>query len=84
MFPLIYVFVLYQNLPGAPVVRGIAWGVVLFVLAQVMVMPMMGGGFFSSNMGGLMAVMGSLMGHLVYGALLGAIAGPAARPHAAV
>jgi hypothetical protein len=31
-------------------------------------MPMMGGGFFSSNTGGIMAVVGSLMGHLVYGA----------------
>ena len=49
-----------------------------------MVMPMMGGGFFSSQMGGAMAATGSLVGHLVYGGLLGAIAGsPSARRVAA-
>lgn len=36
---------------------------------------MMGGGFFSMAMGGMMAVMGSLIGHLLYGSILGAIAG---------
>ena len=52
----------------------------LWVLAQVVVMPMMGGGLFSSAMGGMMAAMGSLIGHLLYGGLLGAIAGaPEAR-----
>ncbi len=38
-------------------------------------MPMMGSGVFSSQMGGAMAAMGSLIGHAVYGSLLGAIAG---------
>jgi hypothetical protein len=38
-------------------------------------MPMMGGGLFSSNMGGLMAAMGSLVGHVLYGSLLGVIVG---------
>jgi hypothetical protein len=53
---------------------------VLSLLAQVIVMPMMGGGFFSSAMGGMTAVIGSLMGHLLYGSVLGAIAGaPQAR-----
>lgn len=47
----------------------------LWLLAQVIVMPMMGGGFFSSAMGGMTAVIGSLMGHLPYGNVLGAIAG---------
>jgi uncharacterized membrane protein YagU involved in acid resistance len=75
VFPLIYALVLFSKLPGTPVVRGAAWGLILFLVAQVMVMPMMGGGFFSANMGGMMAVVGSLMGHLVYGGLLGAIAG---------
>jgi len=53
---------------------------VLWVLAQVVVMPMMGGGLFSSALGGMMAAMGSLIGHLLYGGLLGASAGaPEAR-----
>jgi hypothetical protein len=37
-------------------------------------MPMMGGGLFSSAMGGVPAVMGSLVGHILYGSLLGVIA----------
>lgn len=71
IFPLIYAFVLYGVLPGRPAVKGITWGVILWVLAQVVVMPMMGAGLFSANAGGLMAAMGSLLGHVVYGWLLG-------------
>jgi uncharacterized membrane protein YagU involved in acid resistance len=75
IFPAIYTFVLYGLLPGSPTVKGTLWGVALWLMAQSIVMPMMGGGMFSANMGGAMAVMGSLVGHLVYGSLLGAIAG---------
>jgi len=78
VFPLIYALALFPKLPGGPIARGATWGLILFLLAQVMVMPMMGGGFFSANMGGMMAVVGSLLGHLVYGGLLGAIAGGSA------
>jgi len=74
IFPLIYVFI-YTYLPGSPIVRGLIWGVALWVAAVVMVMPMAGAGFLMSNIGGMMAVMAALMGHLVYGGLLGAIAG---------
>ncbi len=42
-------------------------------------MPMMGDGFFSSQMGGRLAAGGALMGHLLYGGVLGAIAGPGTR-----
>ena len=77
IFPLIYAFLLFRLLPGGPLAKGISWGVILWVVAQVMVMPMMGGGFFSSKMGGMMAVVGSLMGHAAYGGLLGWISGPA-------
>jgi uncharacterized membrane protein YagU involved in acid resistance len=74
IFPTVYVFALYAYLPGAPVLRGTTWGLVLWLLLQLVVMPMMGGGVFSSSMGGMMAAVGSLMGHLLYGSLLGAIA----------
>jgi uncharacterized membrane protein YagU involved in acid resistance len=79
IFPLIYTAVLYHVLPGGPVVKGLIWGAVLWLLAQILVMPMMGGGFFSANAGGMPAVIGSLMGHLVYGLLLGALAGEPKR-----
>ncbi len=51
------------------------WGVALWLVAQTMVMPMMGGGLFSSGMGGMMAAVGSLVGHALYGSILGVIAG---------
>ena len=74
IFPAIYVYALYARLPGSPVIKGTTWGVALWLMAQVVVMPMMGGGLFSSAMGGMMAVMGSLVGHVLYGSLLGVIA----------
>ena len=81
IFPLIYVYLLYGWLPGGPIMKGTTWGVILWLLAQVLVMPMMGAGFFSMAMGGMMAAAGSLIGHLLYGSILGAIAGaPGARP----
>lgn len=74
IFPAIYAYVLYAHLPGSPVVRGTVWGVALWLVAQTVVMPMMGAGLFSSAMGGMMAAMGSLIGHILYGSLLGTIA----------
>jgi len=77
IFPLIYAFVLFAHLPGSPALKGILWGVILWVLAQIVVMPMMGAGVFGLRMGGIMPAFGSLMGHIVYGVLLGWIAGHA-------
>lgn len=79
VFPLLYAFLVYGMLPGKPVFKGIAWGAMLWLVAQLVVMPIMGAGLFSANAGGLAAAMGSLMGHAIYGALLGSIAGQAKR-----
>lgn len=85
IFPLIYVYLLYAVLPGAPWLRGATWGLILWAIAQSMVMPMMGMGFFSSAAPQpMMAVAGSLIGHLIYGCFLGAIAGRRAADTAAV
>lgn len=76
IFPLIYAYVLYAVLPGQPWMKGLWWGLILWFLAQAMVMPMMGMGFFSAKAPQpMMAVMGSLIGHIIYGAILGAVAG---------
>lgn len=75
IFPLIYAYLLYRVLPGQPWLKGAWWGVILWFLAQVVVMPMAGAGLFSANAGGLMAVMASLVGHLMYGLFLGGVAG---------
>lgn len=83
VFSLIYAYFLYERLPGTPVIRGATWGVILWLLAQVVVMPMMGAGFFSFAMGGMMAAVGSLVAHLMYGGVLGAIAGAPERVAAA-
>src|SRR5437899_380298 len=83
IFPLIYAFLLYRVLPGGPAAKGTTWGVILWLLAQLIVMPMMGGGVFSAKMGGMMTALGSLIGHIVYGTLLGAIGGGAEAPTAA-
>lgn len=77
VFPLIYALLVYRLLPGGPLIKGLTWGLILWLIAETMVMPMAGAGFFMSEIGGMKAVMAALMGHLVYGGLLGAIAGRA-------
>ncbi len=82
IFPAIFVFVLFARLPGSAAARGTIWGVALWLMAQLVVMPMVGAGVFSSQIGGMTAAAGSLVGHLLYGSLLGAIAG-ASEPQVA-
>ncbi len=68
---IVYAKFLFGKLPGNGIVQGIVYGLILFVLAQVMVMPMMGSGVFSG--GNMQMIMGSLVGHIVFGATLGAV-----------
>jgi len=76
----------FQAVPlGTPWLRGALYGVLPYLVAMIVVMPMLGSvhplvksgmmpapGFFMVNLGGMAAV-GSLIGHLVYGAVLGAL-----------
>lgn len=73
LFPLVYGYLLVSRLPGPPLLRGALWGVILWLIAQTMVMPMMGAGLFSAAAGGIVAAVGSLVGHLLYGTILGAV-----------
>lgn len=75
IFPLIYMYVLYRFLPGAPWQRGLLWGVILWLGVEIVMVPMMGGGIFRSQMGSMKVVMAALIGHLVYGTVFGIIAG---------
>lgn len=77
VLPLVYAILLFRFLPGAPLVKGLLFGSILWLIAETLVMPMAGAGFFMSEIGGVKAVMAALMGHLVYGGLLGVIAGKA-------
>ena len=62
-----------HRLPGSPVTKGALYGAIIFLLAQLLFMPLVGAGVFSR--GDLRLLLGSLIGHLVYGALVGAIYG---------
>jgi uncharacterized membrane protein YagU involved in acid resistance len=64
--------VVASRIPGPPAVRGALYGIAPFLVAQIVVMPLMGMPVFS---GSATMAMGSLIGHLVYGAVVGAIQG---------
>lgn len=68
----IYAAAFAQRLPGPAAARGMLFGLAPWLLAQTVVMPMMGSGLFSGSM---VVAAGSLMGHLVYGAVLGTVYG---------
>ena len=72
-FALLYAGVFERRLPGGALARGAIYGVLVFVLAQLVFMPLVGGGVFSR--GDLQMIAGSLLGHLVYGGLVGWIYG---------
>lgn len=69
---LIYAGFFVHRLRGPAGARGAVFSLLPWLVAQSVMMPMMGMGFFSGSM--LMAV-GSLMGHLVYGFVLGQVYG---------
>jgi hypothetical protein len=71
-------FALVNNyLPtSSPLARGLFFGVIVWLMAQLVVMPMMGAGVFSSHLPkGMMMAAGSLMGHLIYGGIVGLVYG---------
>jgi len=75
IFPAVYALFAYRWLVGSPAVRGATWGTLLWLLSQMVVMPLIGGGLFSTQAGGFVAALGSLLGHLVYGLALGSLGG---------
>jgi len=83
VFPLIYSIVLYRFLPGAPWLKGILWGVVLWLGLEIVILAMTGAGEFNTNGGGAKALMAALVVHLIYGVLLGTITGQSGRVAAA-
>jgi uncharacterized membrane protein YagU involved in acid resistance len=76
-----YAAVFASRLSGSPAVRGALYSLLPWLMAQVIVMPMMGMGLFSGSM---VAAGGSLMGHLVYGVVLGLVYGPGTAPSPSV
>jgi uncharacterized membrane protein YagU involved in acid resistance len=72
IFPVAYLVVAFHRVPGPAIFRGMFWGVALWAVAMVVVVPMMGHPFF---MGAVPPAMMSLAGHIVYGFFLGLITG---------
>lgn len=75
IFPLIYACLLFRFLPGVPLVKGLLFGQMLWLITATMVMPMIGIGFFMTEIGGIKVALAVLIVHWVYGALLGGVAG---------
>ena len=67
-------------LPGPGIARGAIYSIAPFLMAQLLVMPMMSMPLFS---GSATMAMGSLVGHIVYGVVLGGIYREAAVARAA-
>jgi uncharacterized membrane protein YagU involved in acid resistance len=68
----IYGTVASAKLPGPAAARGAIFSLAPWLMAQLVVMPMMGMPLFS---GSASMAMGSLVGHLVYGAVIGVMIG---------
>jgi uncharacterized membrane protein YagU involved in acid resistance len=71
IFPVVFVFLFYRLLPGSPITKGIAFGALLWLISELLVMPIMGAGLFSAHIAGPKAAAASLLGHVVYGWSLG-------------
>ena len=76
----VYAKVFLGRLPGPAVARGALFSLAPWLMAQVMVMPMMGMPLFSGSM---QMAGGSLVGHLMYSAVLGAVVGLSGQSRAA-
>ncbi len=73
IFAFIYSILPGKILPNQNLIRGILFSTIPFLMAQLMIMPMMGMGIFTSGAGEMQMklVFGSLIGHLIYGIALG-------------
>ena len=73
IFPMAFAFFAVGS--RAPwLARGLVWGTILWLLAGVVVMPIVGFGFFGYAADGPRVAESSLAGHLAYGGLQGLIA----------
>lgn len=71
-FPVGYIIIAYRHFPGPYVLRGALWGVLLWLVAMVVVVPLAGMPVF---FGFGMPMMAALVAHVVYGIILAAIIG---------
>lgn len=79
IFPMLYAYIVFRIVRGSAWMRGLIFGLLLWMLAETIFVPMVGGGFFHTLQGGVVAAIASLIGHAVYGIVLGVIAGAPRR-----
>ncbi|MGA9838132.1 MAG: DUF6789 family protein [Gemmatimonadaceae bacterium] len=77
VFALIYAGYLDRRLPGTSIGRGLLFGFIVFIVAQLVFAPLTGSGVFSG--GDIVLLAGGLLGHLVYGVVVGYIYGDAGK-----
>ncbi len=79
-----YILLFNNRVHLKPALNGALFSLIPFLMAQLIIMPMMGAGIFSSQTANPMAmVIGSLIGHLVYGITLGLSAATSTALHTA-
>jgi hypothetical protein len=61
---------LQASLPGAPVVKGLIFGALAWLVMMIIFMPLAGHGLFALSLGP-QATVATLVLHLIYGAVLG-------------
>jgi uncharacterized membrane protein YagU involved in acid resistance len=77
LLALIYAGTVAKRFSGMPVFAGVLYGSLIFLLSQVVFMPLVGAGVFSR--GDVPMIMGAAFGHMGYGAILGAVYGGAGK-----
>ncbi|MBT3738497.1 MAG: hypothetical protein HOG33_05310 [Candidatus Marinimicrobia bacterium] len=65
----IYGYFFHKRFSERRLINGAAYGSIVFILAQLTIVPMMGMGFFSG--GNIKMLLGSLISHVIYGLVLG-------------
>jgi hypothetical protein len=72
VFPIAYLILGFRYLPGPAWLRGAIFLILLYLVAMVVIMPILGHGFF---FGSPPRAMVALMAHIVFGLCMGAIIG---------
>lgn len=64
----------YKTWPGSPPIKGVVFSIMAWLLMMSMFFPMVGAGFFGTNIG-LAAPIATLVLHVIFGLVLGAVFG---------
>lgn len=82
-FPIAYGSVVYRIFMGLPWFRGMSFGMALWIITMLVIVPIAGGGMFYQHAGGTAAALFSLAAFALYGTLLGGVGGYGVAPEEA-